>query len=261
MKRTTARRIGNTLDSVPLRIFLALTGFAMLASLGGCMTPPAQMNDPYYAPVLPKSTAAPEPSNGSIYQAGHGMFLFEDRKAGRIGDVLTVVLMEEAEGESESETSLNKSTSIDVDNPTILGQMVDAGGLPGVVGSLLNKLPLDGGEINSLDTDLDSNHTFSGDGDTDQTHALTGTITVTVHDVMPNGLLYVRGEKWLTINQSKEYIRVAGLVRPEDIGAGNTVISTKMADARIEFSGTGPVANANAVGWLARFFLSPMWFF
>jgi len=90
-------------------------------------------------------------------------------------------------------------------------------------------------------------------------NSLSGNITVTVHDIMPNGTLVVRGEKWLTLNQGEEYIRVSGMVRPQDIGQDNSVPSTKLADARIEYAGTGSVSDTNVTGWMTRFFISPLW--
>jgi flagellar L-ring protein precursor FlgH len=90
-------------------------------------------------------------------------------------------------------------------------------------------------------------------------NSLSGNITVTIHQVMPNGTMLVRGEKWLTLNQGDEYIRVSGLVRPQDIGPDNSIESTRLADARITYSGTGATHDANVMGWLARFFISPLW--
>ena len=90
-------------------------------------------------------------------------------------------------------------------------------------------------------------------------NSLSGNITVTVHDVLPNGVLMVKGEKWLTLNQGDEYIRISGMVRPQDIGSDNTVESTKLADARIAYSGTGSVNDSNVMGWMSRFFIGAIW--
>jgi flagellar L-ring protein FlgH len=82
---------------------------------------------------------------------------------------------------------------------------------------------------------------------------------VTVADVLPNGNLVVRGEKWLTLNQGDEYIQISGIVRPIDIRTDNTVLSGLVADARITYSGKGMVADSNKMGWLSRFFASAIW--
>jgi flagellar L-ring protein precursor FlgH len=81
---------------------------------------------------------------------------------------------------------------------------------------------------------------------------------VTVADVLPNGIIAVRGEKWLTLNSGDELVRIAGLVRADDIATDNTVSSTRVADARITYSGTGAFADASQPGWFDRFFLSPL---
>ena len=90
-------------------------------------------------------------------------------------------------------------------------------------------------------------------------NSLTGNISVTIHEVLANGVLIVKGEKWLTLNQGDEYIRVSGMIRPQDISADNTVNSTQIADARISYSGTGAVHDSNTMGWLSQFFIGQLW--
>ena len=99
---------------------------------------------------------------------------------------------------------------------------------------------------------------FAGSGDSKQSNELTGDITVTVIEVLPNGYLMVRGEKRIGINQGNEYIRVSGIVRPTDIDSTNTVLSTKIADPTLVYVGDGAVADSNAIGWLAKFFVSAL---
>ena len=111
-------------------------------------------------------------------------------------------------------------------------------------------------DILVLNNQLDSGQSFSGEGSSSQSNSLSGQITVVVQAVMPNGNLMVAGEKWLTINQGEELIRVSGIIRPVDIGADNTVSSYKLADARITYSGRGALADANQMGWLNRVFQS-----
>ena len=93
----------------------------------------------------------------------------------------------------------------------------------------------------------------------DQSNKLQGTITVMVSDVLPNGLLEVRGEKWMTLNRGEEFIRIRGYVRPEDVLPDNTIASTKVADVRITYSGNGELAQSNRQGWASRFFSSEWW--
>jgi len=106
---------------------------------------------------------------------------------------------------------------------------------------------------------LDSNNTFAGNGTSAQNNNLTGSITVTVSAVLANGNLSIRGEKWLNLTQGSEFIRLTGIVRPYDIDADNTVASSKIANPRITYRGTGAINEANQEGWLARFFSGPLW--
>jgi flagellar L-ring protein precursor FlgH len=99
---------------------------------------------------------------------------------------------------------------------------------------------------------------FEGEGSSDISNSLNGSISVTVHEVLPNGILVVRGEKWLKLNQGDEYIQLSGMIRPQDIAADNTVSSAKLADARISYSGTGQVNDTNTMGWLSKFFISAL---
>ena len=95
---------------------------------------------------------------------------------------------------------------------------------------------------------------FDGKGQAAQSNTLQGEVTVTVAAVYPNGTMLVRGEKLVTLNRGDEYIRVSGLVRPADIGPDNRVPSTRVADARISYSGKGEIARASSQGWVGRFF-------
>src|SRR3546814_1679253 len=101
---------------------------------------------------------------------------------------------------------------------------------------------------------MGGNSTFGGKGQATQSNTLSGEISVTIAEVYPNGTMLVRGEKLVTLNRGDEYIRIAGIVRPEDITADNRILSTRVADARITYSGTGEIARASRQGWLQRFF-------
>ena len=225
----------------PAAIVIAML---MATLLVGCNSAPKR--DPEYAPVRPVVSAPPPQSNGAIYQAGYGITWFEDMRARRVGDMLTIKLAERMDATKSANTEVTKSNSTSVTNPTILGMSPDFN-VPGI-------LPLSGSP--SLATELGSSHSFEGEGDSDQSNKLTGNITVTVIEVLPNGYLVVRGEKRIGINQGNEYIKVSGIVRPADIDSTNTVLSTKMADPTIVYVGDGPVADSNVMGWLAKFFIS-----
>lgn len=209
-------------------------------------------DDPLFAPVIPDIPPEPKASNGSTYIDGYGLSLYQDIKAYRVGDILTVRLVEQTKASKDAKTNFKKEYGLTVDNPTILGNN-------SVKSKLLQKLPLINSERTAtLNNDLKSNSEFKGSGDSDQNNSLTGDITVTISQVLPNKNLVIRGEKWLTLNQGSEYIRLTGIVRPQDIDPNNQVVSTRIANARITYSGTGAVADANKAGWLARFFNSAM---
>ncbi|WJW74608.1 flagellar basal body L-ring protein FlgH [Thiohalobacter sp. IOR34] len=216
--------------------------------LGGCATVPHQ--HPSYRPVMPPMPKPPPQTDGSIYQPGFATPLFEDLKARRVGDILTIVLQEKTQASKKATTSTKKETGLTAANPTLLGS------------ALRFDIPLlrhAAGRANTLQNTLDSSSDFTGEGDSKQSNSLSGNITVTVAEVLPNGNLYVRGEKWLTLNQGDEFIQISGIVRPTDIRADNSVLSGQVADARITYSGKGTLADANSMGWLARFFNSPIW--
>lgn len=221
--------------------------FLTLAVLSGCSTAPK--HDPEFAPSMPAVTYQTDETavTGSIYQAGTEMILYEDMKARRIGDTITVRLSEKTNASKTANTATNRTQNTTVENPTLYGSSPQFNAL-GVV-------PLASNTGNTLDAELNSSSAFAGSSNSTQSNSLTGDITVTVSDVLPNGNLVVRGEKRFNFNQGNEYIKIAGIVRPYDIGPDNTVASTKLADATIMYNGDGALADANRMGWLARFFI------
>jgi flagellar L-ring protein FlgH len=216
---------------------------SMLAvGLAGCNSAPVR--DPAYAPVRPVLPPPAPRGDGAIYHGGFGINWFEDLRALHVGDILTVQLNESTNASKTAKTTTTKSSSDTFDNPTILG--------------LQPKIPVPGSGNATLASSASSDHSFKGEGDSSQTNALTGDITVTVVDVLPNGYLSIRGEKRIGINQGNEYIRLSGIVRPYDVGPDNTVSSNKIADPTIIYVGDGSVGDSNVMGWLSRFFVSAL---
>lgn len=211
------------------------------AGLGACVQVTAGVKPGDFAPALPPAPPPPVQDGGAIYQVGYDVSLFADPKARRVGDVITITLTERTAASKSASTDTSKETSIDTGNPTIFGDDVTFNG------------------NNILNNSWDQSSEFNGKGSSSQSNRLDGRITVTVADVHPNGNLVVRGEKWITLNQGQEYVYITGIVRPQDVLPDNTVASTRVADARITYSGKGTVAEANKVGWLSRFFMSPVW--
>lgn len=216
---------------------------AVLALTGACTTMPQTDPADYTAAPLENYPAPPpaEPTGAILQHGSPGMVLFEDVKARQVGDILTVLLAESTDAAKSSDTTLGKSSDISIPNPILAGKLRDFG------------------DDNTLEFDVSSDTGFEGESESNQSNSLQGSITVTVVQVLPGGNLFVQGEKWIQINQGSEFIRLQGIVRPVDISANNAVLSTKIADARISYSGTGSTADVNRVGWLSRFFVSPWW--
>ncbi|TWC42982.1 flagellar L-ring protein precursor FlgH [Pseudomonas sp. SJZ079] len=227
------------------RLIIVLSMLA-LAALSGCVSPPPKPDDPYYAPVLPRTPLPAAQNNGSIYQAGFENSLFDDRKAHRVGDIITITLNERTQASKNAGSQIKKDSSADIGLTSLLGGAVSAAN------------PFSDNQL-SLGAEYNATRDTKGDSKAAQGNSLSGSITVTVAEVLPNGILSVRGEKWMTLNTGNELVRIAGLVRADDIATDNTVPSTRIADARITYSGTGAFADASQPGWLDRFFVSPLW--
>ncbi|MBH3427778.1 flagellar basal body L-ring protein FlgH [Pseudomonas alkylphenolica] len=222
---------------------LALSGVTVLV---GCVAPTPKPNDPYYAPVLPRTPLPAAANNGSIYQAGFDQNLYSDRKAFRVGDIITITLNERTSASKNANSQIDKNSTADIGLSSLFGS------------SATTNNPFGSGDL-SLSAGYKGDRSTKGDSKAAQGNTLTGSITVTVADVLPNGIIAVRGEKWLTLNTGDELVRIAGMIRADDIATDNTVPSTRVADARITYSGTGSFADASQPGWLDRFFLSPLW--
>lgn len=212
-----------------------------------CMSTTAK-RDPAYAAVRPVAVTVPERHDGVIFDVRNNISLFEDYRARRPGDILTVQLQEQTDAEKETETTISKNNSNSITNPTLFGTTPQF--------NLPSQLPLANTRDNTLAFNLSSDSDFSGQGDSDQSNKLTGDISVSVVEVLPNGNLVIRGEKVITINQGNEYIRISGIINPRDIDANNSISSKRVADAQISYVGDGPTQDANVMGWLSRFFIS-----
>jgi flagellar L-ring protein precursor FlgH len=182
---------------------------------------------------------SPAATNGSIYHTGREMALFENPVAHRVGDIVTIILNESTNAQKSEVTTTTKNTSATLPGPTLLGKAVTVHGNP------------------ILSAGINDTSKFDGEGASSQSNALTGDVTATVLKVLPNGNLYVRGQKWIAINQGKEYVQLSGVVRTIDINPDNTISSSQVANATISYGAKGALADVNAQGWLSRFFNSP----
>lgn len=211
-------------------------GVLLVCLAAGCTTvPPTRISQPMSARPAEPSTL--RSTNGSIYQATASRPLFEDRRARYVGDVLTINIVENNSATSSSNASAAHTGSVDasVTNP-----------MTGVFGRSLEGMSLGASNSNST----------TGKGAAGNTNVFKGTITVTVTEVLANGNLLVSGEKLVAIGPGDEFVRLSGVVNPANISGSNTVDSSKVADARIEYRSAGYISEAMGMGWLARFFLN-----
>jgi len=212
------------------------------AFLSGCLKPlilkPKQSA---YAPRKQVPLYIHHKDNGSIYQQGMRVGLFSDMTARYIGDVITIELVENTNASATSNTNSSKDNSVELAGPTLAG----------------NKVTKDGVEI--LNNEFSGEREFNGQGTSAMNSSFNGKISVTVADIQRNGNLIVRGEKMVMLNQSDEYIRFIGIVRPQDISSDNTIKSTRIANVHVAYGGQGTLAAANKMGPLGRFFQSQAW--
>jgi flagellar L-ring protein FlgH len=222
----------------PLR--LPLTAFGLSALLATVALPqPAQARKAKvdkvsdYAPTLYAPPVAQAPANGAIFQASLGYApLTSGARAAMVGDLVTITLVEKTAAQKSNSASTDRSANIGITPPTT-GPM---------------------SFFTSTDASMGASGTFKGKGDAAQSNALTGAITVTIAQIYPNGVYLLRGEKHLTLNRGDEVVQISGLVRATDIDSNNTVLSTRIANAQINYTGKGEIARASTQGWLGRFF-------
>ncbi|WP_043526253.1 flagellar basal body L-ring protein FlgH [Litchfieldella xinjiangensis] len=208
--------------------------WVMLTMAGCAQIPRASVVGEQEMVIIPDRPAPA--ANGSIYQVQRGYQpLFEDRRPRMVGDILTIVLDEEVSASKNAQSNATRD---------------------GSAGLTLAELPEPLQQLADYGFNVSGNSAFQGGGGSQANNSFTGTITVSVLDVMNNGNLRVRGEKQIAINQGVEFIRFSGVVNPRTITGQNTVPSTQVADARIEYVGDGYINEAQHMGWLQRFFLN-----
>lgn len=214
------------------------TRLACLAAvvLTGCGALSPKVDMPEQMSARPQLPPEPALNNGSIFQAASYRPLFEDHRARLVGDTLTVQIVEKVTASQKSTSTVDKSgdikagiTALPAFNPNSFNRAAAAGS---------------------------SSNTFAGKGSTESSNNFSGTITATVIDVLPNGHLVIAGEKQIGVNENVDVLRFSGQVDPRSIFAGNVVPSAAIANVRIEHKGRGQQAEAQGIGWLARFFLN-----
>ena len=202
--------------------------------LNACSTYVEDVASEQFMPVIPDETEEERIIDGAIYSGkSKGLFATE-RKASKVGDIVTVALNESFNASKSQSAATGKTDSFGVTLPT----------------GLLNDLV--GKSAKAADYGFGSTQAFNGTGTASQSNAISGLVSASVVRVFDNGNLEVLGQKKLTLNNGDEYVRVRGMVRPQDIGAGNIVNSNRLANAEITYIGAGEVADTAKRGWLSR---------
>ena len=177
--------------------------------------------DPAWAPIHPKHQ--PEhyaAETGSLFNTVQANSLYDDSKPRGVGDIITVTLDENTKAAKSSDADLSKNNDASMDPLEVGGQQLNIGDY-------------------NFSYNLSNDNKFSGSAAANQSNSISGSITVEVVEVLANGNLVIRGEKWLTLNTGDEYIRLSGTIRPDDISYENTIASNRISNARIRYSGTG----------------------
>jgi len=214
-----------------MKTLAAVLGIVMLA---GCVSPAQVAMRDDDDDHMPLQRMARGGVSGGVFTADT-VSLTSDSRAYRVGDAVTVILQETTQASKRAGTSISKGSSIGISPLAALGKVYDKAAV-----------------------DLSADRDFQGDATSTQQNALSGSLTVIVQEVLPNGLLRVAGEKNLMLNQGEEFVRLKGFVRAADVDADNRVSSLRVANARIAYSARGALADANQPGWLTRFFNSPL---
>ncbi|WP_292934995.1 flagellar basal body L-ring protein FlgH [Noviherbaspirillum sp.] len=219
-----------------MKCFSAIVAGSLLAViLAGCASVPETIIQ-HPSSTSPQAPAAAPPANGAIFQAAAYRPMFEDRRPRMVGDILTIAINERTSAGKTADDSASKSGSVSFAAPTLFG----------VPATTTAKASLSATSANK----------FEDKGSSNASNTFSGTITVTVAQVLSNGNLVVAGEKQIALDKGIEYVRFSGVVNPVTIGAGNVVSSTQVADARFEYRTNSRIDKAEMMSQLTRFFLS-----
>jgi len=218
--------------------FIFLTGCAGLSKEPSHMVQTVEIQKPKFSVYEP-----PKPEEGSLWSEVSEVSLFQDMKARKVGDIVTVRIVEDPEAELNANTKTSRSSSIDAAQLKFLGYMK-------ALAEKNSRLAQDPGTDNLFSASLGT--AFDGKGSSDRDGHVKAYITAVVEKVLFNGNLYINGQREVRVNNETQYITLSGVVRPKDITSSNEVSSTYVADARITYSGSGPVADKQRPGWLGR---------
>jgi len=216
-------------------LFGVLIGLLLLT---GCAGQVATVKPPSIDPVGPVAQAPPPPQTpGSLWTEGHKA-MFQDVKGQTVGDIITVVIVENASASKEAQTETDRSSTMSAGISNLLGLERSIGrATGGSPGSLI---------------DADTSNKFAGSGKTTRKENLVATLTTQVVEVLPNGNLRIEGNKTVTVNSETQIVTLSGIVRPSDVSPRNVVDSKNILNARIAYYGEGVVSDKQHQGWLVQ---------
>jgi flagellar L-ring protein precursor FlgH len=189
------------------------------------------------------NNAPEEPYEGSLWKDNGSLCeLFIDPKARRVGDIVTISVVETSSASNAADTNTSRNSSISASITSLLGLENNA------------SFPTGSGFDPFGSIEASASNTFKGSGVTNRSGNLAASITARVTDVLPNGNLKILGKREITINKEKQYITLTGIIRPNDISSDNIILSTYISDAKIAYTGTGVVNDRQNPGWLATVF-------
>lgn len=233
--------------SIVILLLIIATGW-----VGGCASTTASQPSPAInheaalqsPPIELAAAPAPRPE-GSLYSDSYRANLYEDVRAHNIGDIITINVVETAKASKEAKTQTGRSNDV-------------SAGITGLLG-FETEIPTNSASVKpSALVGAKYESTFNGTGKTTRNETMSAQISARIIQVLPSGNMVIRGSREITVNHEKQYIVIQGVVRPEDISPNNTILSTYIADARIDYSGRGDISDNQRPGWLARF-LNNIW--
>ena len=209
-------------------LLVALIALSLIASPALAKPPPGG-----YQAALPAAAPAPRVADGSIFNAASGYApLHEGLRARAIGDPVTIQLIENTTSSKSAASKTQRSGA----------------------GSIIPPAAFPFAWLNPESLKASSQGSFNGQGNATQTSSFSSELSVTIAEVRPNGTALLRGEKRMMLSQGQEWVQFSGIVRLADIDQDNRIASTRIADARLTYSGNGAVQRSAREGWLSRFF-------
>lgn len=213
--------------------------FASIAVLAGCSASREEprVTQPVVQPVYYQEPAPTYNNPGSLYNANQYRSIYEDGRARRVGDIVTINVIEQQAGSQEVKTELKRDNTSSANFNAFFGKN-------SLFGIPIGAQPLFQGGSNS---------DFKGDTNTNRTNNITATLAARVINVLPDGNLQIEAVRETTLNDETQFMVVTGIIRSRDIAANNTIASTQIANAKIEYYGKGVLSQKQKPGWLSRF--------